>query len=70
MRGDMNRNETFQIGDTVNILSPIHLPKFEVVVGTGPVERITHQTSDGTPLYWISGRKTAVTATVLRKAVR
>lgn len=54
----MNRN-TFQIGDTVDVLSALALPK-ERIIHTGVVERITHQTSDGTPLYWISGRKAAV----------
>lgn len=63
-------NDTFQIGDTVNILHAIHLPKFEVIQSTGTIERITHQTSDGTPLYWIFRRKTAVDAYVLRKPVR
>ena len=69
-RTDMSRNETFNVGDTVDILSAFHLPKSEHITHTGVIERITHQSSDGTPLYWIAGRLTAVTAVQLRKAVR
>jgi len=61
-------SQTFSIGDAVNILSAAHLPR-EVVTNTGTIERITHQTSDGTPLYWVSGRRAAVTAVQLRAAI-
>ncbi len=57
---------TFSIGDTVNVLHAAHLPEFEIVSSTGVIERITHQSSDGTPLYWVSSRRTAVTARQLR----
>jgi hypothetical protein len=61
--------QTFNVGDPVHILSAAHLPR-EVVTSTGTIERITRQTSDGTPLYWVSGRRTAVTAVQLRSPER
>jgi hypothetical protein len=56
---------TFNVGDSVNILHAAHLPR-EIVSSTGVIERITYQSSDGTPLYWVSSRRTAVTARQLR----
>ncbi len=56
---------TFNVGDTVNVLQAAHLPR-EVVSSTGVIERITYQSSDGTPLYWVSSRRAAVTARQLR----
>jgi len=55
-----------KVGDTVDVLNGIRLPKVEQVVHTGVIERIT-QSSVGHSLYWISGRGMALTANVLRK---
>lgn len=55
----------FQVGQHVNVLHAAQMPR-EIVSSTGVIERITHQSSDGTPLYWVSSRRTAVTASQLR----
>ena len=60
-------NETFKVGDTVDVLNAIRLPKVEQVIHTGTIERITTGTATGRTLYWISGRLTAASADVLRK---
>lgn len=57
--------EQFKVGTEVQVLSASWLP-VEVVMGCGVVERITHQNSDGTPLFWVSGFPRARTARVLR----
>jgi hypothetical protein len=59
--------QKFNIGDMVNVLHAVHLPK-EIISSTGIIERITYQSSDGTPLYWVSSRRTAVTDRHLRVA--
>jgi len=58
----------FQVGDWVKVLNPFRLPAVEDVRMVGQIQRITHQSSDGEPLYWINGRATACTARVLRLA--
>jgi hypothetical protein len=58
---------TFNIGDIVDVLHAARLPQ-EHIIATGAIERITYQTSDGTPLYWIAGVKCARTDRVLRIA--
>lgn len=60
----------FCVGDDVEVLHAVSLPKREVVIGRGIVERITYQSSDNTPLYWISGLLCARTARVLRLVKR
>lgn len=57
--------EQFKVGTEVQVLSPSWLP-VEVVLGCGVVERISRQSSDGTPLFWIAGFPMARTARVLR----
>jgi hypothetical protein len=59
---------TFHVGDTVNILNSIRLPKVEQVIGYGVIERITTSAA-GTTLYWLDSRRIAVTANVLRPAM-
>lgn len=61
----MDNLNAFQIGQHVNVLHAAHLPR-EIISSTGVIERITYQSSDGTPLYWVSSRRTAVTARQLR----
>lgn len=61
-------NQTFQVGDTVNVLNSIRLPKVEQIVGYGVIERIT-QSLSGETLYWVSDRRMAVTGRVLRHAL-
>ena len=63
----MNNATAFHVGDTVNVLAAIRLPQ-EHIIATGAIERITYQTSDGMPLYWIVGVKCARTERVLRLA--
>lgn len=58
-------HELFAIGELVKVLHAARLPA-EHVITTGVVERITYQSSDDTPLYWISGCLTARTSRVLR----
>jgi hypothetical protein len=61
-----NRESEIFVGDTVDVLNAIRLPKVEQVIHTGAVERVTRR--DGhEALFWIVGRSTAVTARVLRK---
>lgn len=64
----MTRSKAFNVGDSVYVLNAISLPKRHIVIHYGTIERVTRQSSDGTPLYWISDRKTAVTERVLRHA--
>jgi len=57
----------FVVGDVVQVLNAIRLPKVEQVIHTGRIERIT-QGASGNPLYWISGIRIARSARVLRHA--
>lgn len=61
----MSEPQRFCVGDEVQVLRAAHLPKFEVVAGTGLIERITH-TRDGAPLYWVRGFPCGRSADVLR----
>lgn len=55
----------YAIGQPVRVLSAVWLPK-EHTKGVGAVERITYQSSNGEPLYWVKGQLAARTARVLR----
>ncbi len=55
----------YRVGDVVDVL---HSCARHITVATGAIERITRQSSDGTPLYWIAGVKCARTESVLRYA--
>jgi len=63
---DAANRPTFDVGDMVVVLNACRLPKVEQSIGTGAIDRITYQSSDGEPLYWISGFPMARSARVLR----
>lgn len=65
MLSNMTTSTPFVVGDRVTVVWAILR---DMPIGTGTIERITYQSSDGTPLYWVSGFSCARTADVLRKA--
>ena len=60
----MTTETALEIGTPVNVLSAAWLPQ-ERVIASGIVERVSTSTN-GEPLYWISGRAIACSARVLR----
>lgn len=56
----------FCVGDTVEVLNAIRLPKVEQVVHVGTIKRITCEDRAWGPLYWIEGRHVACGARQLR----
>ena len=57
--------DAFKVGDAVMVLAAIRLPQ-EYPIGAGRIHKVTYQSSDGEPLYWVTGFLTARTARVLR----
>src|SRR5215831_16314915 len=60
----------FDVGDRVDVLNPIRLPKVEQVIHIGFVHKITTAPTSGEPIYWITGRLTGTSARVLRLVQR
>lgn len=58
----------YAVGDKVTVLNAIRLPQ-EHSIGEGIIDRITYQSSDGQPLYWVRGFAIARTGRVLRPVV-
>jgi hypothetical protein len=56
----------FAVGDTVEVLNSVRLPKVEQVIHVGAVKRITCEDREWGPLYWIEGRHVACGARQLR----
>jgi len=56
----------FSVGDVVDVLNAIRLPKVEQVIHSGRIERITFATAHGAPIYWVAGRLCGVSGHVLR----
>lgn len=70
--------QTFQVGDIVNVLHPVCLgtPRTVYTQQNVKIERVTYHSAEstivpaGTPIYWVEGRKTGCDARLLEKAVR
>lgn len=59
--------DPFNVGDEVNVLRACRLPKVEEVIGRGTITRVTHVSTTGEAIYWITGFAVGRSARELRK---